>query len=484
MKDETEMKTKPNILLIVTDHWPASLLGCAGHPVIKTPTIDRMAQNGIRYTNCYSTCPVCIPARRSLMTGTTPKTHGDRVYTETMSMPDIPTLAQCFRDSDYQAYGIGKLHVYPQRNRIGFDDVILAEEARYSYHVVDDYQIWLGENGYTGKEYMHGMGNNVYYTRPWHLPEEAHATNWTTHEAIRMIKRKDPTRPAFYYVSYVHPHPPLVPLQCYLDMYPAACIDEPFSGNWITDPVYYIRKLLHSASNYSRDDITAARRAFYALCTHIDHQLRLLIGTLREEKLLENTIIIFTSDHGEMLGNFGLFQKRLFYENSANIPFIISGKPLESDCGITDDRLTCLEDIMPTLLDLCDIEIPRSVEGISAVADTKRQILYGEINENSDATRMIHNGRYKLIYYPAGNYIQIFDIINDHNERNNLFNKPEVAEIQRELTQSLISYLYKDDENWVENNELVGLPEKEFIPKPDYNFSSQRGGHWPPPIGN
>ncbi len=217
--------------MITVDHWSAPLLGAAGHPVIKTPTLDSLARDGIRFTNCYSECPVCIPARRSLMTGLSPRSHGDRVYSERLPMPDVKTLAQTFRDNGYQAYAVGKLHVYPQRNRIGFDDVILQEEARYQYGTVDDYQIWLGEHGYAGREYLHGMGNNMYYTRPWHLPEEAHVTNWATREMAKMIKRKDPTRPAFFYISYCHPHPPLVPLQSYLDMYRDA---ELMSHSWET----------------------------------------------------------------------------------------------------------------------------------------------------------------------------------------------------------------------------------------------------------
>ena len=111
------------------------------------------------------------------MTGLTLRTHGDRVYSDRMTMPDVTTLAQAFRNAGYQTCAVGKLHVYPQRNRIGFDDVHLLEEGRYEFGVVDDYQIWLGENGYLGQEFMHGMGNNNYLTRPWHLDERAHPTN-------------------------------------------------------------------------------------------------------------------------------------------------------------------------------------------------------------------------------------------------------------------------------------------------------------------
>ena len=109
------------------------------------------------------------------MTGEYPKTHGDRVYSDHMAMPDTTTLAQAFRNDGYQAYAVGKLHVYPQRDRIGFDDVVLMEEGRYEFGAVDDYQIWLGENGMAGEEFLHSMGNNSYLTRPWHLSETAHS---------------------------------------------------------------------------------------------------------------------------------------------------------------------------------------------------------------------------------------------------------------------------------------------------------------------
>ena len=169
------------------------------------------------------------------MTGLSPASHGDRVYSDRMPMPDVPTLAQTFRNAGYQTFAVGKLHVYPQRNRIGFDDVLLQEEGRYEFGVVDDYQIWLGEQGYTGEEFGHMMGNNSYYTRPWHLPEHTHPTAWATRQMIRQIQRKDPTRPAFFYISYQFPHPPLVPPQAYLDLYAPEDIDAPLSGgDWGT----------------------------------------------------------------------------------------------------------------------------------------------------------------------------------------------------------------------------------------------------------
>jgi len=484
------MAERPNVLLVTTDHWPAALLGIAGHPAIQTPTLDDLARSGVRYTNAYAECPVCIPARRTLMTGTPPRTHGDRIFKETLPMPKLPTMAQTFRDAGYQAYAVGKLHVYPQRDRIGFDDVILDEEGRQIYGIVDDYEMFLGDQGYPGRHYDHGMSNNEYSTRPWHLPEETHATHWATQQMVRTIKRRDPTRPAFWFLSYRHPHPPLVPLQTYLDLYRDIEIDAPFIGAWAAESEsqpeslpYSLRSKAYQGGKLNRAQMIAARRAFYALCTHIDHQLRVVIGTLREEALLDNTILCFTSDHGDMLGNHSMWAKRLFYENSANVPMILVGAARDKRVGYnrTDERLVGWQDIMPTLLDLADIPIPETVEGISMVGERRREWLYGEIDEGPHATRMIRSGRYKLIYYATGNRRQLFDMAVDPLELTDLSESPDHQEALAELTRILVGQFYGGDTEWIQEGKLVGWPDRAFAPGPNRGLGSQRGGHWPPP---
>ncbi|MDA3949044.1 MAG: sulfatase-like hydrolase/transferase [Spirochaeta sp.] len=477
------MADKPHVLLICTDHWPAALRGTAGHPVIQTPTVDALAERGTEFTHTYSECPVCIPARRSLMTGTTPKTHGDRVYSDRMEMPGIPTLAETFRSAGYQTVATGKLHVYPQRNRIGFDEALITEEGRYDFGIVDDYQMWIGEHGYTGTEFLHAMGSNTYLTRPWHLPESAHVTNWITTQAARAIKRRDPTRPGFFYVSYTAPHPPLVPPQAYLDMYDLDEIDLPYHGEWNDDDVYPIQALRHLEHPYSDRDMRRARQAFYASCTHIDHQIRILIGTLREANLLDNTIIAFMSDHGDMLFNHGMVAKRVFYESSTRVPFLVAGAPIADRRNTTDDRLMTLADVMPTLLDLAGIPIPDSVEGISGFGPALRETVYGEMGEGDKATRMVTDGRYKLIYYPTGNYVQLFDLERDPQEQLNRAGAVEMADVQQRLTATLVQEFYGDDLSWVTNGELQGRPNRAFDPPLDIGLYNQRGYHWPPPAG-
>ncbi|MEM7117673.1 MAG: sulfatase-like hydrolase/transferase [Chloroflexota bacterium] len=481
--------TKPNVLLIVTDHWFASLLGCAGHPSVQTPVLDQLAKNGVRFTNAYAAHPVCLPSRRSLMTGTTAKTHGDRTFKPLQPMPNVPTLAQTFRDAGYQAKAVGKLHVYPQRNYIGFDDVILDDEGRTHYSsFIDDYELFLGDMGYTGQRFGHGMSNNNYFYRAWHLPDHLHVTDWATTMTERAIKRRDPTRPAFWYVGYSCPHPPLVPLQSYLDFYRDTPIDEPFVGGWATDrtTLPYHAQAVHSRNDNMNERTTEqARRAFYALCTHIDHHIGRLIGTLHWEGLLEDTIIMFTSDHGDMLGNHGMWAKQVFYENSTNIPMILMGAKDDPRVGLnrTDERLVEIRDVMPTLLDLCNIPIPETVEGLSMLGDEKRDTLYGEYGESSHASRMVRDERYKLIWYPCGNHFQLFDLHEDPNELNDLAYKLETKEIQERLSNILRDELYGSDIKWMDGAQLVGEAAKTFRPGANRSLSATRGNQWPvPPI--
>lgn len=474
--------TRPNVLLICTDHWPGALLRCAGHEQILTPTLDQLAANGVRFTEAYSTVPICIPARRSLMTGTSARTHGDRVFKEREPMPeDLPTLPSVFGAAGYQTYAVGKLHVYPQRDRIGFDDAILHEEGRQHLGgIKDDFGLFLEREGYAGQEYSHAMGNNVYTTRPWHLPEHCHPTNWTAREMCRVIQRRDPTRPSFWYCSFAAPHPPLTPPASYLDMYLQTEVPSPPTANWaadFNDWPYALKARYHAWYGMSEREIRLALAGFYAQCTYIDHQIRLLIGTLREEGELENTIIMFTSDHGDMLGRHGLWAMPLMYEWSAKVPLILVPTAGDDRVGHhqTDSRLACLRDVMPTLLDLCGIPIPAAVEGQSLTSERRRHHLFAEAHESDLALRMVRDERFKLIWYPVGNRLQLFDLQEDRDELNNLAATTAYVEVQERLSRLLVESCYGDDLRWIEDGQLVGEPDRAFHLPPLRGLLGQRG---------
>ena len=227
------------------------------------------------------------------------------------------------------------------------------------------------------------------------------------------------------------------------------------------------------------------RRAFYGLCTHIDHQLRVVLGTLREEGLLDDTIVMFTADHGDMLGDFGLYAKRMFYEGSARVPMILMGAAGDARTapGTTDNRLVGLADVMPTLLELAGVPVPEKVEGLAMTGAARHATLYGDCLDNHGATRMIHDGRHKLIWYPAGNDVQLFDLEQDPQERHNLADAPASAGVRAALTQALCARLWGIDveQGWVREGELVGYDPGPYVARPDCTWSGQRGLHFPSP---
>ena len=480
--------------LICVDHWPGRMVHAIGHPTVLSPTIDQLVANGVAFTNAYATTPLCVPARRELMTGTFSPTHGSRGGGSMTSdgaarrMPDVPTMAQTFRDAGYQTFAVGKLHVHPQRDRIGFDDALLNEEGRMANNEdgvrEDDYEHYLTDQGYSGMEFSHGHSNDYNYAA-WPLPDHTHSTNWTARETAKAIARRDPTRPAFWYMSFTAPHPPMNPLESYMNIYRDIDVDMPFIGEWAQEweELPYALKSRPrriDGRHFTDEETRTVRRAFYALSTQVDHQIRAVIGTLKEQGLVDDTIVMFTCDHGDLLGNHHMYTKMVFYEDSAKIPMVLAPtEALMDRVGYNrlDDRLVAQADVMPTLLDLCDIPIPETVEGLSMVGDERHDHLYGEMYDGPTATRMIRDRRHKLVYYPAGNYFQLFDIEEDPDEMRDVSEDRGNAEVRERLTQLLIGRLYGTDVEWLDGDRLVGMPEPEWTPKENVERSlgGQRG---------
>lgn len=475
--------TQPNIVLITADQWPGNLLSLTGRTDIDTPSLDQIANNGVYFPNAHSECPICIPARRSLMTGTAPRQHGDRVFQPALERPNLPLLADVFRRNGYQTGAVGKLHVYPQRDRIGFEEVISYEEGRPQLGGPDDWDIWLADRGQAGLGQAHGMSNNSYEFRPWHLDEASHPTVWQARQMCRMIQRRDPTRPAFWHLSFNFPHPPIVPLAEYLAAYGGRDMLPAVVGEWNDDPPHALARVWQSWPQQSDARLDAIKRAFHAQCTLIDHQIRMVIGTLRESLLLDNTIIVFTSDHGDMLGDHGLYAKRIMLDGSVRVPLIMMGvKGCEKlPVGKVDTRVAGLQDIMPTLLDLAGLDRPESCTGVSLVSDDPRENLYCEALDGAMAMRMVTDGRWKLIWYPAGNHLQLFDRESDPNETRNLAGNPQGAKEQSRLTKMLMAELYGEDLNWIKDGKLVGFDAPPLPTPVNRELSGQRGMHFPQP---
>jgi arylsulfatase A-like enzyme len=272
------------------------------------------------------------------------------------------------------------------------------------------------------------------------------------------------------------------PPAAYLDLYRDVEIDMPLYGDWsrrVEDMPYALQVGAYKfAMAHATDaEIRLARLGWYATLTHIDHQIRVVLGYLREEGLIDNTIIGFTADHGDMLGDHHQWAKGVTYDQAAKIPLLLV-PPHGADYfapGSRDDRLMELRDVMPTLLEMAGLDTPESVEGFSALSSERRKYLYAEHHENELANRMIRDQRFKLIYWPVGNRVQLFDMDQDSREQHDLSEQPDYQEIRERLERRLVEQLYGVDEEWVQDGELVGWPDRTAQPQDARRLVSQRG---------
>lgn len=464
------MNKPPNILFIMTDQQRGDCLGVDGHPCLQTPNMDALAADGVRFRRAYSTCPVCIPARRSLMTGLHPDKHGVVGWISGQDL-DAPTLPQLLRDAGYQTGLVGRhMDLHPPRKRYGFEEMTIATSADNDYDEFIDRHAPEG-GGYSGS----GVRSNDWTARTWHLPEHLHRTNWITNEALRFLRRRDPSRPWFLTVSYQAPHPPLTPPEFYFNRYLRAELPAPLMGDWAEKPKFIggAPQLISNRIDLKGEALLSGQAAYYGLINHIDDQIRRLLSTQGKVFDPEKTLVIFTSDHGEMLGDHYFFMKSLPYEGAARIPFFmrLPNSWKNAARGEVNDLPVCLEDIMPTLLDAAGVAIPDGINGQSLLPVLQgeemegwRDDLHIECGERIPFHAMT-DGREKYIWFSQDGREQFFDLQTDSSELHDLSasltHQNRIAQWRNKLIQTLDGR----PEDFVQNEQLVaGQPHTKLIP--------------------
>lgn len=492
MDDAGKNPDRPNVLLICCDHLRADWLSCNGHPVTMTPQIDTLAGEGLNFQRAVSECPVCVPARRILMTGMGPYGVHMNTNRDTQPFSEGPKLAEVMTRAGYQSFASGKMHTHPQRNRIGFEDVQLNEEGRKQGGLLkDDYEAFLDDHGYGHRAYTHGLGNNQYGMRISPLPEPYTTTHWTAQKAMEFIGRRDPTRPFFLYVSFDKPHPPITPPLEYYELYRDAAMPEPVCGTWVQRkrPQSIDTGAMRHSLAYWRDNpllLQQTLRGFAAMITHIDSMVGVLLGTLREHALLDNTLIILTSDHGDNLFDHGFFAKTNFMRGSANIPFIVRPpRAWGQTHGARRDRVNTtapvgLMDIMPTILDICGIPIPDNVEGQSVAPfllhddAAFRHISYG----NCGPHYSVNDGRLKYTWFADDGLEFVFDQEADPHDRHDLAEDPAYREQSVHMRQLMLQWMEEHDDARANAAVFGGQAKRRaFAPSTSRSGWNNRGRH-------
>lgn len=436
------MPNRPNILFIVSDQMTAALTGVYGHPVVQTPSLERLAEKGVRFDAAYTPFPLCSPGRACIMTGRHASAIG--AWDNGALLPaDQPTFAHYLSNAGYDTVLSGKMHFIGPDQLHGFRRRMNTDIYSSDFDWVKPEWIAIKEDrGQNPEEVMSKRpqynargytGEGVQIDR-WHTPlshdEEVHFRAIEYLRAQGRVQRDHAdAAPFLLCASYHHPHEPFWPPQEYWDLYEDAEIELPeFPAN--LDETYSAldRSLnaYHGTRRYNLRDpegLYRLRRAYYALTTYMDRKVGELLDTLEANGLAENTIVIFTSDHGDMLCEKEMVQKRCFYEWSCRIPLIVRF-PDGWKGGTTYTQPVSLLDLLPTFAELAGVETLLPHDGLSLLtqlAETATdRIVYAQAHEAVGMPCiMARQGQYKYNYI-HGHAPQLFDLAADPGEWRNL----------------------------------------------------------------
>jgi uncharacterized sulfatase len=439
---------RPNVLLIMADDLNNDM-GTYGHPIVKTPNIDRLAARGVRFDRAYNQFPLCSPSRVSLLTGLRPDTT--KIYelqTDFRTViPDAVTLPQMFRRNGYVAARVGKIYHYGNPGQIGtsgLDDPASWDAVVNPSGIDKDEEAQL-----TNFTPARGLGSALaYYASP--AGDEAHTDGKVAAETIALLE-KHRDRPFFIGAGFYRPHCPFIAPRKYFDMYPLDRIRAPAAigdsmkqvppAAWFTMPPHW-----EVGEAGQRESI----RAYYASITFLDANVGKVLDALDRLQLTDNTVVIFMSDHGYHLGDRGQWMKQTLFERSARAPLIMAG-PGVAARGRSSSRLVEFIDLYPTLADLARLSPPSGLHGRSLrplLSDPQTswnhpamtQVRRGAGGNSFFMGYSVRTERWRYTEWEDGKRgVELYDEVDDPNELHNLADQPghrkTVAELKRVLQQ-------------------------------------------------
>ncbi len=427
--------SKPNILYIMTDQQRFDTIADLGNKHTYTPNFDRLARRGVTFTNAYSECPVCVPARYVIRSGCLPPVMG--CYTNNgWHVPDEapdslesrcgPYLARTMRNLGYRTFGIGKFHTQPWNEDLGYEVHLHSEEGygNQERRSQDAYAGWIAENypDYD-REGLMGERTEMYY-QPQRSVQSAEATveAWAAKKTKEQLAVDDP-RPFFGLVSFIGPHPPLAPPEPFNRLYNPDNMPDPLKGDIETDhmdeQIPWMNRIIW-ADELNDFAARLAKARYYGEISFIDMCLGKILDAVEARPDADNTLICFFTDHGEHLGDHYAWQKESFFEASCHIPFLLSWpKQLPAKC--TNDALVGLTDlfgIATTAAGKQELRDGIDVLGVAQGNTTGRECLYGYygIPGTSHFKIMVRLADWKYIYIANGGYEQLFNVREDPHE--------------------------------------------------------------------
>jgi arylsulfatase len=424
-----------NVLLITTDQQRWDSLPSYGRPWVRAPNIERLAREGVVFEQCYTPSPVCVPARACLIGGQWPSTTG--VLGNNHGLPDdFPTWPKLLSAAGVRTAAIGKMHFYPWDARNGFEERVSAEDKRHTY-LPDDFVKFLRQHGH---ERVHPTANPGYFeslgapVTP--LERRFHVDGFIGDQAAAWIERNGPQRFAAW-VSFAGPHDPYDPPEEMASLYEGAPVPEPIGSRAELETKPRAQRVAGQealANSMFRIDPTRAtreqvmrwRRHYFANISLIDEGVGKILAALEASGQLERTLIVFSSDHGDALGDHGLPYKSFFYDSMARVPLIARGPGVAA--GGRCRSLVSLLDLVPTIYAAAGVPPPPTLEGrdltplLADPAGAVRDLVFSEIVGRA----MVRDERFKYAHYVEGD-AELYDLVADPTEERNLAADPAYA---------------------------------------------------------
>ena len=410
-----------NVLLLMSDEHNPRILGCYGDPLVKTPTLDALAAQGVRFTSAYCQNPICVPSRVSLVSGMMPCHLDTFGNTANQKYEGVTTLADVFVKAGYQAVWFGKTHWGNPR----FLDGGRGNKNREA----------------ANREQDESFGRLPQESQISQWPVEKNQEHLTAEEAIAFLDQNK-NRKFFLGVSFVKPHFPFTIQAKYYDLYRDK-VSLPRTAENLIEDLPTISKQERAKFKHAEAtdaEVLRTKALYYGMVTYVDEEFGRILKKLDELGLREKTIILYTADHGEMLGDHGIWYKNSFYDGSATIPFIWSF-PKHLPQGKVVNTPAMNMDIFPTLCDLCDLPKPAGLEGVSlapvmkGMDDGKARYALSENYRGGFAGRMIRTAQWKYFFYTNGDEY-LYDMQADPGEEHNLIKNPAYRKTADDLKQS------------------------------------------------
>jgi len=438
---------KPNILHLFTDQQRFDTIHALGNSVIRTPNLDRLCREGTVFTNAFTPSPVCISARCSMVSGLYPQNTGCYANWGNPNNEN-ETFMTALTRAGYHTMGIGKCHFDPDLYGLNGFEKRLVQEEFVPDETKDDYRIYLKERGYENNK---AAGGEMYYVpRPSHLKEEEHLSHWVADHSIEFIQNQDSDDSAWYlFSSFIDPHPPFTPPVPWHKLYNPLLMPLPKVPQDADAHLTWINRFQnrYKCKDQGIDQylLRCMKAYYYASISFIDYQIGRILDSLEKTGQLDNTLIVFTSDHGDYLGDYNCYGKRSMHDVASHVPMICRW-PEKFAAGQQVSQPVSLVDLAPTFMDVAETKLDtHQTDGESLIAvakgDSTRKTVYSQYSRGASAIYMAVSERWKYIYSAADRKEMLFDRTNDPDEMRNVAGSGYLDDICSALREDLVTHL-------------------------------------------